>query len=482
MGKSIKKGLFWKLLERGFTQGMLLLLTIILARLMDPKDFGTLALLMAFINLLQVFLDSGIGSALIQKKEVTDLEYSTVFYFNIAICIVLYILIFLMAPIVANIYNEKSYTNYIRVISIIILISGFRNIQNTKAAIDMDFRRLFFSTLWGVVISGIIGIIMAYRGYGIWALIAQNVINVMVATIILWRIDRWIPSRQFSFSSLKRLWGYGWKIFIANLIMTVYDNISVLLIGKKYVREELAFYDQGRKYPQVIISNINASVDSVIFPAMSHKQDDIDGLAELAKKIIGITEYILLPIMIGLSVCSSRIVKIILTEKWLSCVPYICIFCLYYLLYPFNTANINVLKAVGKSDAVLKLEFIKRSVGIVVLIMTLPFGVYIISIGLLICGIFDWCLNAIAVRKILKFGLMEEIRVIVPSIIMSSLMGVCVWFCGMVPISNESVILVLQLFTGGTIYLIMSAISDNKNFHILIQAIKGIFNKRHENI
>lgn len=471
MANSIKKSMFWKLMERGFTQGMLLVLTIVLARLMDPEDFGTLTLLMVFVSLMQVFLDSGMGSALIQKKNVTDLEYSTVFYFNLVVCVILYLVMFALAPIVARVYHEEAYTQYIRVLSIIILISGLRNIQNTKAAINMDFKRLFFSAFFGVVISGVIGITLAYKGFGIWALIIQNIINVLVATIVLWLIDRWIPARQFSLDALRGLWGYGWKIFLASLIMNVYDNLSVLIIGKRYIKEDLAFYDQGRKYPQVIISNINASVDSVIFPAMSKKQDDPEGLAELTKKTIMTTEYVLLPIMTGLAVCSHRIVNIVLTEKWLPCVPYICLFCFFYLLYPFNTANLNVLKAVGRSNRVLKLEVIKRCLGLIILMLTLRYGVFAIACGMVVSGVIDWTLNAHAARSTLKYGLLTELKVILPSVFMSMIMAVGVYACGMLKLNSELVILILQVLVGIVIYAGLSIVTKNEVFKLLLNSI-----------
>lgn len=477
MSKSIKKGLFWKLMERGFTQGMLLVLTIILARLMSPKEFGTLTLLMVFINLMQVFLDSGMGSALIQKKHVTDVEYSTVFYFNLSVCIVLYIFMYFFAPVVASFYKEPAYTSYIRVLSIIILISGLRNIQNSKASIDMDFKRLFISAFLGVVISGAVGIVMAYRGFGIWALIAQNVINALVATIVLWLIDKWLPVRGFSFEALKELWEYGWKIFLASLISSIYDNISVLIIGKKYTREDLAYYDQGKKYPQVIISNINASVDGVIFPAMSKKQDDTEELARLTKKSIVNVEYILMPVLAMLAVCSVRLVRVLLTDKWLPCVPYVLIFCFFYLLYPFNTANTNVLKAVGKSSAVLKLEMIKRGLGIVLLLLTMPFGVFAIAVGIVVGGVINWIMSGMAIKPIINYSLFEEIKWTLPNLIMTAIMTIGAYACGYIPLENDIIVLVIQIVVALIIYITLSVVTKDETFVMLINTVKSMRKK-----
>ncbi len=462
--ENIKTSLFWKLLERGCSQGITFIITILLARLLEPDEFGTIALLMVFINLMQVFIDSGLGSALIQKRNASDLDYSTVLYFNVFLCILMYGVMYLFAPLIAQYYKNMELTSVIRVLSIIILISGVKNIQISRVASMMEFRKLFYATSIGSFISAGVGIFMAYQGFGIWALVMQNVLNNLISTIMLWLVMKWIPLCKFSIKSLKQLASFGWKVFATSMINTIFDDISVLIIGKKYSTDQLAYYDQGRKYPQVIISNINSSIDSVLFPAMADRQTQAEELKNLIRRSIICSGYLLMPLMTWLAVCSKELVIMLLTEKWLPAAPYILIFCFFYVLYPFNTANINAIKAVGKSQWLVKLEFIKKTYSILILLATVNHGVLCIALGIMLNGFINFIVNALPLKKVADYRLVDEIKDIIPTVLISLVFGLVVYLSGYLPISNLFVSISVRTVLGFVIYLGLSHITKNAGY------------------
>ena len=264
----------WRFAERCGAQLVSFVVSIVLARLLEPSVYGTVALVTVFTTILQVFIDSGLGTALIQKKNADDLDYSSVFYFNFVVCIILYLGMFIAAPYIAKFYGNISLIPVIRVISLTLIISGVKNIQQAYVSSNMLFKRFFFSTIGGTIVSAFIGIFMAYIGMGVWALVAQQLSNAMIDTMILWITVKWRPKAVFSWERLKSLLAYGWKLLVAVLLDTVYNNLRNLVIGKMYSSADLAFYNQGDKFPKIIVTNINTSIDSVLLPTLSSEQDN----------------------------------------------------------------------------------------------------------------------------------------------------------------------------------------------------------------
>ena len=265
---------FWRFLERCGAQGVTFIVSIVLARLLDPTVYGTVALVTIFTTIMQVFVDSGMGNALIQKKDADDLDFSSVFYFNMAMCSALYLIMFFAAPLIASFYRMPELTAIVRVLSFVVVISGVKNVQQAYVSRHLMFKRFFFSTLGGTIGAAVIGIAMAYLGFGVWALVAQMLFNAAVDTTILWITVKWRPKKMFSFQRLKSLFSYGWKLLASSLIDTVYNDLRQLIIGKKYSSGDLAYYNQGKKFPQLIVTNINTSIDSVLLPTMSKAQDE----------------------------------------------------------------------------------------------------------------------------------------------------------------------------------------------------------------
>lgn len=477
MGKNnVINNFFWRFAERCGAQFVTLIVSIVLARVLSPSDFGTVSLVMVFTTIMQVFVDSGLGTALIQKKDADDLDFSSVFYFNFAVCLVLYAGMFVAAPYIAKFYNDDSLISIIRVISLTIIISGVKGIQQSYVSRNMLFKRFFFATLGGTIFSAFLGISMAYAGCGVWSIVAQQLSNTTIDTLILWGTVRWRPKRMFSWERLSGLLSYGWKLLVSSLLDTVYNNLRNLIIGKIYTSADLAYYNQGDKFPKVIVTNINASIDSVLLPSMSGEQDHAERVKSMTRRAIKTSTYIMAPLMMGLMFCAEPIVKLLLTDKWLPCVPYLRIFCFTYMFWPIHTANLNAIKAMGRSDLFLKLEIIKKIMGLTLLLVTMRISVMAMAYSLIVSGILSQIINSWPNWKLLDYNYIEQLRDILPSIIIATGMGICVYFIGFFPMPI-TITLLIQIIAGAAIYIGVSVILKLEEFEYLLGMIKSFLKK-----
>ena len=466
----------WRFAERCAAQLVTLIVSIILARILTPSDFGTVSLVMVFTTIMQVFVDSGLGTALIQKKNADDLDFSSVFYFNFAVCLILYAGMFIAAPYIAGFYNDVSLTPIIRVISLTIVISGVKGIQQSYVSRNMLFKRFFFATLGGTIFSAFLGIGMAYAGCGVWSIVAQQLSNTAIDTLILWITVKWRPKKMFSWSRLKSLLSYGWKLLASSLLDTVYNNLRNLVIGTIYTSADLAYYNQGDKFPKVVITNINASIDSVLLPSMSGEQENCERVKSMTRRAIKTSTYIMAPLMMGLLFCAEPIVKLLLTEKWLPCVPYLRIFCFTYMFWPIHTANLNAIKAMGRSDFFLKLEIIKKVMGLALLLFTMRISVMAMAYSLIVSGILSQIINSWPNWKLLNYNYFEQLRDILPSIIIAVGMGICVYFISFIPMPTI-VTLLIQIVIGAVIYIGVSAALKLEEFEYLFGMIKSFLKR-----
>lgn len=457
----------WRFAERCGAQLVTFIVSIVLARLLVPEDYGQITLITVFTTILQVFVDSGLGTALIQKKDADDLDFSSVFYFNLAMCVVLYAGMFFAAPFIADFYNDVTLTPIIRVISLTIVISGIRGIQQSYVSRNMMFKKFFYTTLVGTIFSACLGIGLAYAGCGVWALVAQQLSNIAIGTLFLWMTVKWRPKKMFSWSRLKGLLSYGWKLLASSLLDTVYNNIRSLIIGRMYSSADLAYYDQGKKFPYTIVTNINASIDSVLLPSMSSEQDNRDNVRSMTRRAIKTSTYVMAPLMMGLAFCAEPIVRLVLTDKWLACVPFLRIFCITYMFYPIHTANLNAIKAMGRSDLFLKLEIVKKIVGMTILLSTMWFGVMAMAYSLLASSILGQIINSWPNRKLLNYSYLEQLKDILPGIALAVVMGVCVNLVEFLPFSTIA-ILAIQIPLGAIIYIAASALLHLESFEYLM--------------
>ena len=455
--KSTITNLLWRFAERCGAQAVSFLVSIILARLLAPEAYGTIALAMVFINILQVFVDSGMGTALIQKKDADDLDFSSVFYFNIAACLVLYAGLFLAAPSIAQFYGDPALTALVRALSLTVVVSGVRNIQQSYVSRHLLFKRFFFSTIGSTLASAVVGIAMAYAGFGVWALVGQSLSNVVTGTIILWATVPWRPKRMFSWQRLKGLLSFGWKLLVSSLLDTGYNNLRSLIIGKLYSSADLAYYNQGDKLPNLVITNINTSIDSVLLPTMANEQDDPARVRSMTRRAIKTSTYVMAPLMMGLAACAEPLIRLILTEKWLPCVPYLRIFCITSMFYPIHTANLNAIKALGRSDLFLKLEIVKKAVGLTILLCTMWHGVMAMAYSLLLSSVLSQIINTWPNRKLLRYHYLNQLADILPALLLACAMGLavyCIQFLGW----GDLPTLCVQVPVGAALYLAGSAL------------------------
>lgn len=477
MGKvNILSNFLWRFAERCGAQVVTLIVSIVLARLLTPSDFGTVSLVMVFTTIMQVFVDSGLGSALIQKKDADDLDFSSVFYFNFVVCLILYAGMFIAAPFIAKFYNNESLTAIIQVISLTIIISGVKGIQQSYVSRNMLFKRFFFSTLGGTIFSAFLGIGMAYAGFGVWSIVAQQLSNTAIDTLILWLTVKWRPQKMFSWERLRNLLSYGWKLLVSSILDTLYSNLRNLIIGKIYTSADLAYYNQGDKFPKVIVTNINTSIDSVLLPSMASEQDHRERVKSMTRRAIKTSTYIMAPLMMGLLFCADPIVKLLLTDKWLPCVPYLRIFCFTYMFWPIHTANLNAIKAMGRSDLFLKLEVIKKAIGLTLLFFSMKISVMAMAYSLIISGILSQIINSWPNWKLLDYSYFEQLRDILPSIFIALLMGIVVYFMGFLPFS-VAVTLLIQIAAGICIYTGISAVFKLEEFEYLLGMVMTFLKK-----
>lgn len=472
MNKDIVSNILWRFAERSGAQIVSIIVSIVLARLLTPTIYGIVAMAMIFTNILQVFVDNGLGNALIQKKDADDLDFSTVFYTNMIFCFGMYGLMFLVAPIIAEFYDNPEMVPLIRALSLIVIISGLKNIQQAYVARNLLFKKFFFSTIGGTLISAIIGIFMAYKGFGVWALVSQQLSNAAIDTIILWITVNWRPHRMFSINRLKSLFSYGWKLLVSSFIDATYNNLTSLIIGKRYSADNLAYYNQGQKFPSLAITNVITSIDSVLLPVLSNEQDSRERVKSLTRTSLKASFFIMAPLMLGLCATSENVVRLLLGEKWIEAVFYMQIFCIVYLFWPIHTVNLNAIKALGRSDIFLKVEVVKKIIGLMLIFVSMNISVKALAFSMIVNSIFSTIVNAKPNKELMGYGYREQFSDILLTLVIACTMGVIVWGIGYVLDVHYIFELILQVTCGIAIYILLSILFQKKELIIIISRFR----------
>lgn len=456
---SIVSNIIWRFLEKFSAKMVTFVVSIILARLLDPAAYGTVALVTVFTSILEVFIDSGLGNALIQKKDADDLDFSSVFYFNVVMCLVLYMGMYFAAPSIAKFYELPDLVPIVRVQSLTLVISGVKNIQYAYISRNMMFRKFFFATLFGTFVSAIVGLAMAFNGCGVWALVMQPLVNYGIDTVVLWYTVTWRPKLMFSWKRLKGLLSYGWKLLAAKLLNTSYMKVRDLLIGKFYSTADLAFFNKGDAYPAMLVPNITSSIDGVIFPAMAKCQNDVRAVKSLVKKSTQCSSFIVMPMMAGLMACANPLIELLMTSKWLPCVPYLYMYCIVYAFWPLSIANLNSIRALGRSDIFLKLEIIEKVVSVALLLCTMRISVFAMGISYMIGELFSAVIVMLPNAKLIHYSPVEQMKDLVPLIFGSVIMGVVVYAVQLLKLSCLTTLLI-QVPVGVLIYLSIAKVFD----------------------
>lgn len=475
-GNKVFSNLIWRFSERIGAKLISVVVNLILARILAPELYGTVAIVLVFTEILQVFVESGFGTALIQKKDADDLDFSSVFFFNLAMSVLLYVLLFAFAPLISRLYGRPELLKIIRVVGLILIIAGVRNVQQAYVSRNMLFKRFFFSTLGGTVVSAVVGIFMAVKGFGVWAYVTQYLLNNLVGTLILWFTVKWRPVARFSLERLKGLFSYGWKLLVSSLLNIVSDKLRPLIIGYRFSPADLSFYNEGLLFPNLIVDNVNSSIDSVLLPALSQQQDSAEQVKTMTRRAIQISSYIMWPLMIGLFVCAEPLVSLLLGQDWLPCVPFVRIFSLYYALFPIHTANLNAIKAMGRSDIFLRLEIVKRVLDLVFVVSTVFIGVRAMAYGLLIQGVLCLFINSYPNSKLCGYAFSQQLRDIIPAFLLAAAMGLLVWLISLAGFGSL-VTLILQVLTGAVFYIAASVILKLDTFNYLLGIAKQILHR-----
>lgn len=453
----IINSLIWKFTERISAQAITFFVSIILARLLNPNDYGVIAIVLIFMNIADVFANAGFGSALIQKKNADNLDFSTVFYFNICFSVIIYLIIYIFSPYIAHFFNLPILIETLNISALRIPIAAINSVQYAYISRNMQFRKFFLGTLSGTIVSAFIGIIMAYQGYGIWALIGQYLSNAVVNTMVLFVLIKWHPQMIFSLKRLKSLFDYGWKILVSNLIDSGYASLNSLLIGKFYMPIDLAYFDTGKKFPMVIINNINITINSVLFPALASEQDEPEKVKAHTRKAIQIGSYIMWPIMLGMAACAENIVSLVLTDKWLPTVPYLQIACVTYGLWALHTISLQGIKAIGRSDILLKLEVIKKVTGIIALLIALQYGVVAIAYSTMVATIVAIVINIYPNKYLFEYSYIEQFKDVAYSFLLSFIVAIVIYNVTL-PVNILWLNLFLKIIFAIFIYFILSNI------------------------
>lgn len=483
MGKSntIISGMIWKFGERISAQVISFVVSIVLARMLAPEAYGLVTLVNIFIILANVFVADGFGNALIQKRDADELDFNSMFYASLGVSGCLYLLLYCTAPYIAQLYGNNELILIIRIFALKLPISAFSTIQHAYVSRHMMFRKFFFSTLFGTLISGIVGVGMAIKGFGVWALIAQYLTNTVIDCVVLLFTIPWKPKIEFSLGRVKHLMGYGWKVLATGLVSNFYGQLRSLVIGTLYTSSDLAYYNRGERFPGLITDNIDTTISSVLFPAISNYSSDIEQVKAMTRKAMRTSSYIIFPLMTGLAIVATPFVTLLLTEKWLPCVIFLRIYCFEKATSPFSTANLQAIKAIGRSDVLLKMEIIKKLFGIVLLLVVMKHGVLAIGYSCIITAIFCLLVNTIPNGKLIGYTFRQQIKDILPIIILCIGMGAPTVVVSNILISlnvPSMIVLIVDAFVGSLIYIGLSKIFKMEQFNYLLGKIKSAFGRK----
>ena len=448
------KGVFWSFIEKFGSQLILLISQIVLARLLEPKDFGLLGMLAIFIAVSQAFIDSGFDNALIQKKEVNQTDYSTVFYFNITIGIVLYLILFFAAPLIAEFFHQPLLVDLTRVVCIVLAVNSFGLIQFVKFKIEMNFKAIAQVVVIANLLSAFVGIAMALMGFGVWALAGQIIGIYFFRTVLFWIKSSWRPSFIFSFQSFKQLFSFGSKLLLSGIINQVFQNIYLMVIGRIFSASLLGFYTQAKKLQEVPVTTLAQVVGNVTFPAFSKIQDDNVKLREGFRKLIKLMVFINFPLMLGLAVVAEPLLVLILGEKWLPSVPYFQLLCIAGMIYTLHASNLNILKVKGRSDLFLYLEIIKKTIVVIAIFIGLNWGIIGLIVGQICTSFISFFINAFYTGKLISYTIPNQLKDISQTFFISLGMVAFMsigWF-----INNQIISLVFQILIGIGSYLLLA--------------------------
>lgn len=466
------KGVMWNGIEKVGIRFVSFIVTIIIARILSPSDYGIIGMIMVFISIAGIFIDSGMGQALVQKKDRSQSDMSTLFYFNIGVSTICYVILFFAAPYISDFYNVAILTPILRILGLNLIISSLGAVQRANLYIALDFRTLASINIAVVAVSGAIGIIMAYSGFGVWALVGQQITSALVTSLLLWIIGKWHPITGFSKTSFQKLWKYGSKLLAAGIVATIMREIYTITIGKFYNSSELGYYTRATQTTDLVSSTSNDVINAVTFPILSSLQDDRSRMIEVYSRMLGMTAFFIFPIMVGLAVIATPLISVLLTDKWLPTVPLLQWLCFARMFTPISALNMNILNAVGRSDLFMKLDLSKLPLTILTMIITIPLGVKAIVIGNFVNTFICYFVNAYLPGKMFDFGVKAQFKIFWRILLATALMVLATWLS--MQFFNSMILkLIIGIVVGTISYAIFAYIFKIREMKEVLNLIKS---------
>ncbi len=473
MKKKIMNGMLWKVLESSGAQGIQFIITIILARLLTPGEYGIVGLIMIFITIANTFVQNGFGTALIQKTEADQTDFSSVFYFEMILAAAMYAVLWLAAPLIASYYRIDVLTDIVRVLSVVLFPGAVISVQTAYVSRKMEFRGLFISTLIASAISGVVSIGMAWAGCGVWAMAGQQIAYYVSLMVVLFVAVSWRPALLWSFARLRQMFSFGWKLLCASLLDTVFNNLYGLFIGKIYNEELLGSYSRGEQFPKLIASNLGTAIQSVLLPAFASRQNETGTVRQMMRRAIRLSAFAVMPMLMGLFATADSLVLLLLGEEWMVCVPFLRIMCIYYCFWPIHIANLQVVNAMGRSDIFLKLEIIKKVTSVAVLLIGIHFSVYTMVILRAVHDFACTFINAAPNRRLIGYGPVRQWLDVLPSAALSLAMCAAVMCAGtLMGDISLYVKLPAQILIGAGFYVLAAWIFRMDSFFYLADTLK----------
>jgi O-antigen/teichoic acid export membrane protein len=465
------KGIFWSSIERFSAQGIQFVLGIIMARLLEPSDYGIIGMLAIFLAISQSFIDSGFSNALIRKLDRTETDFSTVFYFNIAVGFFFYLVLFFTSPLIAWFYNTPILEVITRFVALNLLFNSLAGVHRAKLTIAVDFKNQAKATLIAVIASGVVGLVMAYTGFGVWALAFQSILNTGLNMVVLWILLRWKPSKVFSISSFKQLFSYGSKLLLSGLLDTVYKNIYTIVIGKRFQASDLGYYTRADQFAQFPSSNITGIFQRVTFPMLSDIQDDDERLKSVYRQYLRISAFVIFPLMCGLAGVAGPFVNLILSEKWIGVIPLLQLLCFSFMWYPVHAINLNLLQVKGRSDLFLRLEVIKKCVGVGILCVTVPLGIKAMCAGTIVSSFLCLFINTYYTGKVISVGFIAQMQDLLPIFFTSFSMSIVSYIVSK-GFTNYTLGLFCGIMAGIIYYFLINIVVKSKELIMLLELVE----------
>ncbi len=464
----------WKFSERILAQAISFVVSIVIARTLNPEDYSVVGLVTIFFTFSQVIISGGLNTALIQKKNADEVDYSTIFILTVIMSLAIYAILFVCAPFIGNIYKSDLLVPIIRIMGLILPINAVKSIYTAYISSRLEFRKFFFATLFGTLISGVVGIWMATHHYGSWALVAQQMTNTFFDTLILIIVTPITLKPIFSTDRLKGLWKYGWKILVTSLVNTVYSEVSPLFIGLRFNKADLSYYTKGKSFPSLLSTSCTYTISAVLFPALALYQDDTEKVRELTRRYMQIVSFIVFPIMLGIFSVADNFVIVFLTEKWLPAARFIKIFALAFLLEVVTAGNCETIKAIGRSDVFLKIEIIKKACYFVIIgvFMLLSDSAVLLAYSSIVCSIVAVIVNSIPNEKLIGYTISMLVKDIGMNLLLAIVMGVAIIGLGRVLPIGKVWSLLIQIASGIAIYFLLALVTKNQNLVFLLKSVK----------